>query len=75
MDGKPAARLRLLRVEVRPTFVLDDGEDLTEIGGPPMLIAGSQWTHFAASSFTAEDLAETLQRVQEAEGLPPLSPA
>jgi hypothetical protein len=58
--AEPPRRIRLLRVEVRPTFVLDTGDDLTEIDGPPATVTGSRWRDFAASAFTDDDLTVVL---------------
>lgn len=35
--------VRLLRVEVRPVFVLDDGEDLAEVNVQPVSLTAAEW--------------------------------
>jgi hypothetical protein len=35
--------VRLLRVEVRPVFVVDDGEDLAEVNVQPVSFSAGDW--------------------------------
>lgn len=69
-----AKRLRLLKVAVQPTFVVDDGETLAEITGPPQSIPAGDWRDFATGAFTDDDLAALLERSDLSEPPPPPPP-
>jgi len=45
------ARLRLLKVMVQPIFVLDDGEQLTEMSAQPVAVPPGDWPTFASTKF------------------------
>ncbi len=44
-------RLRLLKVMVQPVFVLDDGEQLTEMSAQPVAVPPADWPTFATTKF------------------------
>lgn len=41
-------RARLLRVNLVPTFVIDDGETLSEITAAEVAVSAKEWPEFAA---------------------------
>lgn len=43
MEGAPVKRFRLLKVELRATFVEDDGERLVERPSQPMVLTAEEW--------------------------------
>lgn len=45
---------RLLKVQVVPVYVVDDGEDLAEVQGQPTEVAAKAWMDFAASLVSPE---------------------
>ena len=45
------ARLRLLKVIVRPVFVIDDGEHLVEQSADPVTISAAAWPTYATTTF------------------------
>lgn len=63
-------RLRLLKVIVQPTFVLDDGETLTELTVQPTTVSPSQWPTFATTEFAAA--MEQLRQQVEVAGTDPV---
>jgi hypothetical protein len=60
-------RLRLLKIEIRPTFVLDDGHDLTELVAAPLTINGADWSPYVAPGGGFE------RAMADAEGRLPMS--
>lgn len=50
-------RLRLLKVNVQPVFVIDDGVSLREVQGSTVSVVGAEWLVWAAGAFTDEQLA------------------
>jgi hypothetical protein len=44
----PSPRLRLLKVAVQATYVLDDGTSLKELPAQPTMVPASDWPAFAA---------------------------
>ena len=68
----PPKRLRLLRLVVQPTYVLDDGEHLIEQTGEPFVVQPSEVAAF--SEKWASDFAELSRRLQ-ADSDQPLPPA
>lgn len=42
----PRKKLRLVKVTIQPTFVIDDGETLTEVSGQPILVSASEWPDY-----------------------------
>jgi hypothetical protein len=47
-------RLRLVKVLVQPVFVLDDGENVTEIEHPAIVIPAAEWPTYSGERFPAE---------------------
>jgi hypothetical protein len=47
-------RLRLVKVLVQPVFLLDDGEDVTELEHPAVAIPASEWPTYSSERFPAE---------------------
>ena len=47
-------RLRLVKVIVQPVFVLDDGENVTELDHPPVAIPASEWPTYSSDRFPRE---------------------
>ena len=68
---RDSVRLRLLSVAVQPTFVVDDGEELTEVTTTVVKVFASDWPTFAANSFGPDDLALLTKQYQEANPPPP----
>ena len=52
------SRLRLLKIDMRPVFVLDDGETLTEQAGEPFTVQAASITTFS------EDWSAEMLRLQ-----------
>jgi hypothetical protein len=48
------AKLRLVKVAVQPFFVLDDGEAITEIEHPAIVIPANEWPTYSSERFPAE---------------------
>jgi hypothetical protein len=48
------AKLRLIKVLVQPVFVLDDGENVTEIEHPAVAIPAAEWSDYSGERFPAE---------------------
>jgi len=46
--------VRLLKVFVQPVFVLDDGEELTEVQHPPTVIPAAEWPTYSSERFPRE---------------------
>lgn len=57
-------RLRLLKVIVQPVFVVDDGENLTELSAQPMSVSSTEWPVFATTGF-AEAVEQLRQQVED----------
>jgi len=53
------SRLRLLKVMIQAIFVLDDGDELTEMSAQPLAVRAGDWPTFATTRFVegAEALA------------------
>lgn len=47
-------RLRLVKVVVQPVFVLDDGENVTELEHPAIAIPAAEWPTYSSERFPAE---------------------
>lgn len=47
-------RLRLVKVIVQPVFVLDDGENVTELEHGPVAIPAAEWASYSGERFPAE---------------------
>lgn len=62
-----AKRLRLLKVIVQPVFVLDDGEELTELTTDPVIVAARDWPDYANTTF-AESVADLREQFDAQEG-------
>jgi hypothetical protein len=59
-------KVRLLKVVVQPVFVLDDGEELTEVQHPATVIPAAEWSTYSSERFPSE-VAEWQQKL-DAEG-------
>jgi hypothetical protein len=49
-----SAKLRLIKVIVQPVFVLDDGENVTEIEHQPVAIPAAEWPAYSSERFPRE---------------------
>ncbi len=58
-------KLRLVKVVVQPVFVLDDGETITEVEHPAVVIPAAEWPTYSAERFPRE-VAEWQRRLDEA---------
>lgn len=47
-------RLRLVRVHVQPVFILDDGDNLTDVEHPPITIPAAEWPTYSGERFPRE---------------------
>lgn len=47
-------RLRLVKVVVKPVVVIDDGDIITEVDHPPVVIPASEWPTYSGERFPAE---------------------
>lgn len=47
-------QLRLVKVIVQPVFLVDDGENLTEMEHPPVAIPAADWPAYSGERFPAE---------------------
>lgn len=47
-------RLRLVKVLVQPVFVLDDGENVTELEHPAIAIPAAEWSTYSGERFPRE---------------------
>ena len=47
-------RIRLVKVVVQPVFVLDDGENVTELEHPPVAIPAAEWPAYSGERFPRE---------------------
>ena len=48
------SKLRLIKVIVQPIFVLDDGENVSEIDHPAVAIPAADWPSYSSERFPAE---------------------
>lgn len=48
------AKLRLVHVIVQPVFMLDDGENLSEVEHKPTVIPASEWPTYSSERFPRE---------------------
>ena len=48
------SKLRLVKVVVQPFFVLDDGENITELEHQPTVIPASEWPTYSSERFPRE---------------------
>lgn len=48
------SKVRLIKVHVQPVFVLDDGENLTDLPHPPITIPAAEWSTYSNERFPAE---------------------
>jgi hypothetical protein len=60
-----SARVRLVKVVVQPVFVLDDGENITEIEHQPTVIPANEWPTYSSVRFPREVEAWQAQLDQE----------
>jgi hypothetical protein len=67
MTDEKKPRLRLLKVVVQATFVLDDGESLAEQVAAPVTVSANEWASYSSETFPAQVAA--LEQ-QLADGLP-----
>jgi hypothetical protein len=63
-------KLRLIKVIVQPVFVLDDGENVTEIEHPAVTIPAAEWPAYSGERFPAEVKAWQQQLDAEAKSEP-----
>jgi len=71
----PPKKLRLLKVVVQPTFVLDDGKTLTEVSAEPVVVQPDDWPTYATGRF-AESVAAYEAQVNtpaQENGQPPIT--
>lgn len=47
-------KIRLVKVAVHPMFVLDDGENVTELEHPVVVIPAAEWPTYSSERFPAE---------------------
>jgi hypothetical protein len=47
-------KVRLLKVVVQPVFVLDDGDELTEVQHPATVIPAAEWPTYSSERFPSE---------------------
>lgn len=57
-------RVRLVKVIVQPVFVLDDGENVTELDHAPVAIPAVDWPTYSSERFPRE-VAEWQARLNE----------
>jgi hypothetical protein len=58
-------KIRLLKVAVQATVVLDDGEHLQEAVFEPTIVTAAKWREFAGHSFTEPHMQELMTMVQK----------
>jgi len=65
-----AERIRLVKVIVHPVFVLDDGENITELEHEAVVIPAREWPGYSGERFPAEVTAwqAQLDRATEKDG-------
>jgi hypothetical protein len=54
MTAPRKKQLRLIKVAVQPHFVLDDGENITELEHPVTVIPASEWPTYSSERFPRE---------------------
>lgn len=59
-------RIRLIKVVVQPVFVVDDGEHITEIEHPAIMIPAADWPKYSNERFPVE-VAEWQERINKEE--------
>jgi hypothetical protein len=64
-----AAKLRLLKVIVQPVFVLDDGDNLTEVQADPVVVSPEDWPRYPTTGF-ARAVDALQEQIDEASGTP-----
>jgi putative copper export protein len=72
-------KIRLLKVAVQATVVLDDGEHLQEAVFEPTIVTAAKWREFADASFKEAHMQELMglvekQMAQAAQAGAPLAP-
>ncbi len=60
-------KVRLLKVVVQPVFVLDDGEELTEVQHPATVIPAAEWPTYSSERFPRE-VAEWQEKLDAEDG-------
>jgi hypothetical protein len=60
-------KARLLKVIVQPVFVLDDGEELTEVQHPATVIPAAEWPTYSNERFPRE-VAEWQKKLDAEDG-------
>jgi hypothetical protein len=68
----PNGKLRLVKVQVQPLFVLDDGETITEVEHGATVIPAGEWPTYSSERFPRE--VKTWQAQLDREGGPKSSP-
>jgi hypothetical protein len=58
-------QLRLLKVVVQATFVVDDGESLTEQVAAPVTVSAAEWPAYATETFPQQVAALEQQMAEE----------
>lgn len=48
------SRVRLVSVQVQPVFLLDDGETLTPVDHPSVMIPAAEWPTYSSERFPRE---------------------
>jgi hypothetical protein len=66
-------RVRLVKLLVQPTFVVDDGETLVEQVADAIPVTAAEWPTFAADRFVA--MVDELQRRVDAQSAIPAATA
>lgn len=64
-------KLRLIKVAVQPVFVLDDGENITELEHPAVVIPAEEWPTYSSERFQKERAAWQAQIDAEAQAAKP----
>ena len=49
-----SAKLRLVKVAVQPFFVLDDGENVSEVDHRAVIIPAAEWPTYSSERFPRE---------------------
>lgn len=47
-------KLRLLKIAVKPFFIIDDGENVTEVDHPVTIIPSNEWSTYSSERFPRE---------------------
>ena len=53
-QSSPLRKLRLIKVLVQPVFVIDDGDNITELEHPPVAIPAAEWPTYSSERFPQE---------------------